>query len=260
MTRLPTVFLSHGSPMLAIEEGPAVAVWRELARTIPAPRAILMVSAHWGTLQPALTGSPAPATIHDFGGFPDPLYHIDYPAEGAPWLAERTATLLAQAGMPVTINPTRGLDHGAWVPLRAMYPDAAIPVVQLSLQPRLDAQHHYRLGQALSALCEEGVLIVASGSLTHNLWDLIPGANEEDARVPGYVRTFQEWMAGRLGQQDAEGAFAWSTAPGGRRAHPSDEHLLPLFVAWGAATDTPPARLHAGISEGALAMDIYRFD
>ncbi|GGY28255.1 DODA-type extradiol aromatic ring-opening family dioxygenase [Paludibacterium paludis] len=258
-SRLPTLFLSHGSPMLAIEAGPAVGAWRELARDMPRPRAILAVSAHWGTLKPALTGSDAPATIHDFGGFPEPLYQIDYPAPGDAALAGRAAAMLGDAGFDTAVNPTRGLDHGAWVPLRAMYPDADIPVVQLALQPREDARHHFRLGETLAALRDEGVLILASGSLTHNLWDLVWGADENDPRVPDYVRAFQDWMGGAVLAGDAETAFGWEAAPGGRRAHPTSEHLLPLFVAWGAAGGGA-SRVHAGISEGALAMDVYRFD
>lgn len=261
MSRLPAVFISHGSPMLAIEPGPAVAVWRELAATLPRPRAILMVSAHWGTLQPALTANPQPPTIHDFGGFPEALYQLDYPAPGDAGLASQAQQLLAGAGFSATLNPSRGLDHGAWVPLRSMYPDADIPVVQLAVQPRENAAHHFALGQALTTLRDAGVLIIASGSLTHNLWDIEPGVDEHDPRVPAYVKAFQSWMAERIATADSRGAFDWSeSGPGGRRSHPSDEHLLPLFVAWGAGAGGTPTRLHQGIAEGALAMDIYRFD
>ena len=262
MTVMPAVFVSHGSPMVALEGGPATAAWRALARELPAPRAVLMVSAHWETAAPAVSATPAPATIHDFGGFPRPLYEIEYPAPGASWLGERVRDLLAAAGLPAAIDRTRGIDHGAWVPLREMYPAADVPVAQLALQTQLGPAHHYRLGQALAALRREGVLIVGSGSLTHNLRDMIFGVTEESPRVPAYVPAFQAWIHDKVLAHDVAALIDYRRlAPGAARAHPGEEHLLPLHVVLGAAgTAAMPRRIHAGIAEGALAMDAYTFE
>lgn len=260
MPDLPAVFLSHGAPTLAVDPGPVGPVWRQLAADLPRPAAILVVSAHWGTAEPVLSVTEKPTTIHDFGGFPDPLYEIEYPAPGAPWLAGRAGQLLTGAGLRVSLNPDRGLDHGAWVPLRVIYPAADVPVVQLSLQPRLGPDHHYRVGLALARLAGEGVLILASGSLTHNLYDVDWGVDESSSRVPAYVRDFQSWFHEKLMAGDLAALLDYRRqAPGAERAHPTDEHLLPIFVALGAGGEAPPERLYAGISEGALAMDVYRF-
>ena len=146
---LPSVFISHGSPMHALQPGPAGAAWRALARRLPRPRAILIASAHWETNIPMLTGAEKPETIHDFYNFPEPLYRLRYPAPGAPSVAKRAQTLLKEAGFTAGIDGCRGLDHGAWSPLLYMYPDADIPVVQISLQPALGPRHHFNLGAAL---------------------------------------------------------------------------------------------------------------
>ena len=262
MTVMPAVFVSHGSPMVALEGGPATAAWRALARELPAPRAVLMVSAHWETAAPAVSATPAPATIRDFGGFPRPLYEIEYPAPGASPRGERVRALLAAAGLPAAIDRTRGIDHGAWVPLREMYPAADVPVAQLALQTQLGPAHHYRLGQALAALRREGVLIVGSGSLTHNLRDMIFGVTEESPRVPAYVPAFQAWIHDKVLAHDVAALIDYRRlAPGAARAHPGEEHLLPLHVVLGAAgTAAMARRIHAGIAEGALAMDAYTFE
>ncbi|MGH8492103.1 MAG: dioxygenase family protein [Moraxellaceae bacterium] len=257
---LPTLFISHGSPMLAVEPGVYGAAWTKIAKALPRPAAILVVSAHWNTRQPALSAASPPATIHDFGGFPADLYEIQYPAPGAPTLAEQVAKLLVEADIPVAIAPDRGLDHGAWVPLRQMYPDADIPVTQLSVQPNLDAAWHLRLGEALRPLREQNVLIIGSGSLTHNLHEF--HFDEFNADVADdYVHAFQDWMYVALQKNDRAALANWlQQAPSARRAHPTPEHLLPLFVAYGAATENPALqRPLANYSGGALAMDCYVF-
>jgi 4,5-DOPA dioxygenase extradiol len=248
--------------MLALDGGPTAKAWRALAAGIPAPRAVLVISAHWETAAPAVTAAVAPSTIHDFGGFPQPLYEIQYPAPGAPWLGARVSDLLAAANLPAAIDAARGIDHGAWVPLREMYPQADVPVVQLALQTHLGAAHHYRLGQALAGLASEGVLIVGSGSLTHNLRDMIPGVSEGSPRVPAYVPAFQDWMHDRVMARDAQALLEYRRrAPAAARAHPSEEHLFPLHVVLGAAGErSVPRRPYAAITEGALAMDVYTFD
>lgn len=260
MNALPSLFLSHGSPMLALDAGKTGTVWQALAQRLPKPRAILMLSAHWLTRTPQVSAAIEPETIHDFGGFPEALYHIDYPAPGAPWLAEEVAGLLEKAGIAASVNPQHGLDHGAWVPLRNMYPDASVPVVQLSLQAQLGPEHHYRLGEALSPLREQGILLVGSGSLTHNLYDVQWNAGDDESAVPAYVTDFQHWMHVKLMENDRVALFNYrNLAPHATRAHPTDEHLLPLFAMLGAASTGPIERVFAGITEGVLAMDIYRF-
>src|SRR5262250_1308100 len=168
---LPTLFLSHGSPMHAIEPGAAGKAWERLGRALPRPRAVLMASAHWETSVPMLTGNQKPQTIHDFGGFPAELFAIRYPAPGDSALATRAVALLKSAGITAGVDGCRGLDHGAWVPLRWMYPKHDVPVVQISVQPTLGTAHHVALGRALAPLADDGVLVVGSGHTTHNLRD-----------------------------------------------------------------------------------------
>lgn len=260
MPTLPSLFVSHGSPMLARHAGRTGNAWHELAEQLPKPQAILMLSAHWLTRHPQVSASPAPATIHDFGGFPEDLYTLQYPAPGAPLLAEQVAQLLGKAGMSATISADHGLDHGAWVPLRNMYPEADIPVAQLSIQPMLGPSHHYRLGQQLSSLREQGVLIIGSGSLTHNLGDVVWNAGDDASHIADYVLTFQDWIHAKLMAGDLHALLDYrQQAPFATRAHPTDEHLLPLFVALGAGGYESIHRYFDGITEGALAMDIYSF-
>ncbi len=258
-SRLPTLFISHGSPLHALEAGAAGASWARLAAQLPRPRALLMVSAHWETTQPALSGSPQPETIHDFYGFPEPLYRIRYPAPGAPELASRARRLLEAAGFEAALDPSRGLDHGAWSPLLHMYPDAGIPVVQLSVQPLCDAAHHLALGRALRPLADESVLIIGSGHMTHNLRDRTPGG--EAAAPLAYAQAFRDWVDARVAARDLDALADYrAQAPHARRAHPSEEHFLPLFVALGAAAENyVAAGVHQGIESGALAMDAYCF-
>jgi 4,5-DOPA dioxygenase extradiol len=258
--RLPTLFISHGSPMHALDAGAAGTAWAQLAARLPRPRTLLMISAHWETDRPALTESAQPETIHDFSGFPEPLYRIRYPAPGAPAVAARARALLQQAGFQVLSDPARGLDHGAWSPLLHMYPDAGIPAVQLSVQTARGAAHHLALGRALRPLATEGVLIVGSGHMTHNLRDRVPGG--ETAPPLAYAQAFRDWIDARVQAGDLAALVDYrSLAPQARRAHPSEEHFLPLFVALGAAADDFRAdRVYQGIESGALAMDSYCFE
>ena len=260
MDALPTFFISHGSPMHAIEPGDAADAWRALAASIPRPRAILVASAHWETGLPMLTGRERLETIHDFGGFPDELYRIRYDAPGAPAVANRAAALLREAGYTAAIDGCRGIDHGAWVPLRYMYPDRDVPVAQISVQPALGTAHHLRLGEVLAPLAAEAVLVIGSGHVTHNLRDFF--ASRHDPRALDYVPGFAEWLNERIAADDRGAVLDYrDRAPAGTRAHPTEEHFMPLFVAWGAAGPGARAtRVLASIDKGALSMDAYRFD
>ena len=260
MHPLPSLYISHGSPMTALNPGLTGKRLSELAAQLPRPNAIVMASAHWLTREPRIGSAETPSTIHDFGGFPAPLYAMRYEAPGAPPLAGDIARLLAQAGFATQVDAERGLDHGAWVPLSLMYPQADIPVVPLSIQPARDPAFHYAVGRALATLRKQGVLVIGSGSITHNLHDL--GAGYSDERQAPYVEPFIEWIERKLVAGDVPALLDYRRqAPFAERAHPTDEHLLPLFVALGAAgADTVAKRIDAGIDLGLLAMDIYRFN
>ncbi len=255
---LPSVFISHGSPMHALQPGAAGDAWKALARRLPRPRAILIASAHWETELPMLTGSAKPETIHDFYNFPEPLYHLRYPAPGAPGVAQRAAALLEEAGLGAAIDGTRGLDHGAWSPLLYMYPQADIPVVQISVQPALGPRHHVAVGNAVKRLSGDGVLIIGSGHMTHNLRDWSRGAG----RPEPYAREFQEWVKEKLEKKELDELIEYRTrSPHGARAHPTDEHFLPLFFALGASGEkAKPERVYDAIDSGVLAMDAYVFN
>ena len=200
MNRLPTVFLSHGSPMHALHPGAAGEAWTRLRQTLPRPNAVLMVSAHWETSMPMLTGNPKPETIHDFGGFPQELYAIRYPAPGAPDVAARAVALLKSAGITAGVDGCRGLDHGAWVPLLRMFPAHDMPVAQVSVQPELGPARHVALGQALAPLAGEGVLIVGSGHTTHNLRDWM--GNPRRTEPLRYAQAFEVCEYGRQPSQE----------------------------------------------------------
>ena len=259
MLRLPTLFISHGSPMNGIEVTPSSEAWASLGRELPRPRALLVASAHWESSVPTLSGSAKPETIHDFGGFPDALFHVRYPAPGAPELATQAAELLKGAGIAAGVNGCRGLDHGAWVPLKWMYANADVPVVQISLQPERGTAHHVELGRALAPLADDGVLIIGSGHATHNLRDWM--MNPRRREPLRYAQEFADWLRERLVAGDTEALIAYrDRAPEATRAHPTEEHFLPLLVAWGAAGDGARAeRMSTGIDGGALVNDSYRF-
>lgn len=260
MARMPALYVSHGSPNLALTpQTPAHRFLAGLADELPRPEAILIVSAHYTTRAPAVATAAKPPMIYDFGGFSRALYEMVYAAPGAPEVSQKAAALLSKAGLPVTEDPERGYDHGVWVPLRIMYPKADIPVGQVSMQPLADARHHHALGRALAPLRDEGVLIVASGSMTHNL-----RAIQRDGlgnAPPAWVTDFTDWMHDRLTAGDREAVLdAIDVAPNAQANHPYDDHLLPLFVALGAANDDEPiTRLHSSYEYGVLAMDTYRF-
>lgn len=260
MSTQPALFISHGSPMLAVTDSPARRYLAELGRSLTLPRAVIVVSAHWetsGGTVVSLAGKPE--TIHDFGGFPKLLFDMQYPAPGQPGLALETVELLARAGFDVRKTSERGLDHGAWVPLKIMFPQAQVPVFQVSMLRGAGPGEHEKLGQALAALRYQNILVIGSGSLTHNLYEF--GGRPIDGPAPSWVSEFADWMHEKLeAGRHAELLDYRRLAPHAQRNHPSEEHLMPLFVAMGAGgADAVARRTHASVEYGVLAMDVYAF-
>lgn len=257
---LPSLFVPHGAPTFARRPGAAGTAMLAAVRALPLPRAIIIVSAHWDTAVPTVGFAERPETIHDFWGFPDELYSLRYPATGCREASSEVVSAIKAAGLPVREDADRGLDHGAWIPLRLMFPDAEVPVIPLSIQSRGGPEQAHALGRALAPLAKKGFLVLASGNLTHNLRDYQLAARS-NGQTPAYVRQFTDWLGERLQARDISALLDYRRqAPGAVQAHPSDEHLLPLFVALGAGGDWPLVeRLHAGIDDYVIAMDAYRF-
>ena len=257
MSRKDAFFVSHGSPMLALQQGEAHQFLKDMGQKLEGATGILVASAHWETSGITISSAAKPATIHDFGGFPNALYEMRYPAPGAPELAQAAQSLLAEAGLTATLDPNRGLDHGAWVPLRLMRPKADIPVAQISIQPHLSPAHHMAVGAACRHLRDEGVIILASGSITHNLREF-RGQGPDAAPEPWAV-AFADWVAEKAEAGDLEALRNFKTeAPNAARNHPSTEHFLPLFVALGAGSvGGEIERLHKSFTYGVLSMDVY---
>lgn len=254
---LPSLFISHGSPMLALEPGASGPALARLAAELPRPKAIVLVSAHWESRELLVASGAQPDTWHDFGGFPAALFAVQYPAPGNPELAAEVAQLLNDNGLPARLDANRPFDHGAWVPLSLMYPAADIPVVQVSLPSREGPALQQRVGEVLAALRGQGILLIGSGSITHNLgelsWHAGPG------RAEPWAQAFRDWMVDKLQADDDQALLNYrQLAPNAVRNHPSDEHLLPLYFARGAGGGFSIA--HQGFTLGALGMDIYRFD
>ncbi len=258
---LPSVFISHGSPMLTVIPAPSRDFLAGLGASIDAqygrPKAILVASAHWETAAPEINAVAVNDTIHDFYGFPRQLYDLRYPAPGDAKLAEHVSDLLCQAGLPSSLDIKRGLDHGAWCPLMLAYPDADIPVLEISVQSHLGPAHHYQLGQALRPLRDEGVLVIGSGSWTHDL-RRFRGQPLDAPETPDVI-AFSDWMDQALVENRRCDLLTYrNRAPFAAQEHPTEEHLLPLFVALGAGGDTAKAeKLHQSATYGILRMDAY---
>ena len=253
------LFVPHGSPMFALHPGTAGAAMSQVAAKLGTPRAIVVVSPHWDTDVPTVGFANRPETIHDFGGFDPRLYEMQYPANGCPEVAAQVVSALQSAGLPVAQDAQRGLDHGAWIPLRQMFPDAGVPVVPLSVQSHLGPEHALRVGQALAPLAAQNILILASGNITHNLRNLM-AVRMQGGATPAYVQDFADWIHTHMTARDVPGLLAYRQQNAGQLAHPTDEHLLPLFTALGAAgPDAQPEAFFRGISDHVIAMDGYTF-
>lgn len=264
---LPSIFVSHGSPMIALQPGAAGAFMQHLGGQITAtfgkPRAILMISAHSTARRPVLLAAAQHHAVYDFGGFDPRLNQLRYDAPGDPALAAQVADLLTQAELPHHVLPQGGLDHGAWTALRYLFPKADIPVLPLAFVPSQSPAQQFALGEALQTLRDDGVLVMGSGSITHNLGRVFGGGAmpSEDAPEIAESAAFRQWMVERSGARDWDALFNYRTqAPFAVDMHPTDEHLLPWFVAAGAGGRAEPAlRLHSGVSMGCLGMDAYAF-
>lgn len=230
---MPVLFVGHGSPMNAIEENPWSEGFRSLAGLVPRPKAVLAISAHWFVAGTFTTGNPHPKTIHDFGGFPDALYAVEYPAPGDVALAKHVTHLVGDARASVRLD--WGLDHGTWSVLHHMLPAADVPVVQLSIDGRMAPADHLALGRALAPLRAEGVLILGSGNITHNLRYAFGQAARGDLALPGWAASFDADVQRALSQHDGKFLTEVVTSEAGRMAHPTLDHYLPLLYAVGAA-------------------------
>lgn len=255
-----TLFVSHGAPNLILHNSEARDFLATYGKNLSDYRGILVVTAHYEAMGPMLTSAAHPPMIYDFGGFEPELRTIIYPAPGSPDLAREAAEALKAAGFDPGMDPQRGFDHGTWVPLALLRPEADLPVVQLSVSPNHDAAWHYRLGQALKPLADSGVLIIGSGAATHNLYEFFRGGYRFDTPVPDWVRTFGDWLDEKAEAGDTKALLDWEKAPFARENHPTEEHLLPFFVAMGAAGEGARGkRIHSSHQYGVLMMDCYAF-
>ncbi len=262
MARMPALFISHGSPLLAVADSAARRFLAGLGARLPPPAAVVTFSAHYDTPVPEVTAGVAPPTIHDFGGFPAELYRLEYPAPGSPPLARDIVARLEAAGLTARLAPERGLDHGAWIPLSLMYPRADVPVLEVSIDSRRSPEEHFALGRALRPLREAGTLLLGSGGATHNLALYAHARGRDDTSPPPeWVEAFNEWTAGAIAARRFDDLFRYlERAPYAAQNHPTPEHFLPLFVTLGAAHDDERgARIHSSYDRGLLSLDAYAF-
>jgi 4,5-DOPA dioxygenase extradiol len=254
-TKTPVFFISHGAPTFAIEPGQLGPQLQALGKELSGLMAVLVVSPHWQTRGVKVMGTAQPETVHDFGGFPASLYTLTYPAAGQPELAREAARLLTAAGFATELDESRGLDHGAWVPLMHLLPDAGVPVFQVSMPANLTTEQAVQMGQALAPLREQGVLILASGSMTHNLYEL----HRPGSQPVAYAKEFASWVKFAVLANARQPLIHYrAEAPHAERAHPTQEHFLPLLVAIGAQTEADQVQaIEGGIDYGVLSMDSY---
>lgn len=254
------VFVPHGAPTFALDPGAAGAAMSQLARQLSTPRAIIVVSPHWDTAVPTVSTATQLETIYDFYGFPEALYRIKYPATGCPEGAQEVVAALQKRFDHVATDPTRGLDHGAWTPLRQMFPDADIPIIAVSNQSHAGTAHALAMGEALEELTHKGFLVIGSGNITHNLGDYRMAAMQ-GGQTPAYVQCFADWVESELTNHHVQRMIDYRQhSREGVRSHPTEDHLLPLFVAMGAAgKDANAKAFYRGISSYVIAMDGYTF-
>lgn len=253
ISKLPALFISHGAPTLAIEQSATTSALARIGHNLPKPRAIVIMSAHWISSKLEISSNPKPKTWHDFSGFDRQLHEFQYPASGHAALAESLSQQLSARGINAVVNPLRVSDHGVWSPVSHLYPQADVPIVQISLPQHYDSVACYQLGAQLSRLREEQILIIGSGNITHNLQALRWQADSVDKTA----KDFKLWLLQQL-KSDIPAALDWQQYPNYKNIHPSDEHLLPLFFALGAGQRVNV--VHQSMAHHSLGMDIYRFD
>ncbi|OIK11335.1 dioxygenase [Bacillus sp. MUM 116] len=257
---MPSLFIAHGAPLLAIENNEYTQFITQLGQSMPRPKAIVVFSAHWESNVQKVSEVDTYSTIYDFGGFDPALYTIQYPAKGQLETAKEIEELFTQNGVPFQIETTRGLDHGSWVVLRLLYPNADIPVIAMSVNPNLTPEEQYKIGQSLAALREKDILIIGSGGTVHNLravkW-------ADNGQVDSWALEFDEWLAFHLKNWDVDTLFNYEKlAPNAPYAVPpyGNEHFVPLFYALGAADDTKKAELlHRSFRYGNLSHSVWQF-
>lgn len=259
---LPVLFVSHGSPMFAVQPGqagPALGAWARAHAPAQQLKGIVLMSPHWMTRGIGVMAAPRPETWHDFGGFPPALYALEYPAPGSPGLAEQVLNLLRAADLPADTDLERPFDHGCWVPLMHLYPEASVPVVQVALPADVGPDEVYAVGQALAPLREQGILLVGSGSMTHNLHEL----RREDGPTEPYVTSFCGWVHDTLMSGDLPAMMDYrNRAPHAARAHPTDEHFLTIYFAlgaalWGQADSPRPQYITRDVQFRSISMDAF---
>ncbi|PWI33310.1 dioxygenase [Vibrio albus] len=259
MNRQPSLFISHGSPMMAVEKSKTSVFLSRLGKQLTKPDAVVVFSAHFDLADNiVITAGKNPETIHDFYGFPEELYSIRYPAPGSPELATDIAERFIQAGLNPVLDEQRGWDHGLWIPLRLMFPEATIPVVQISINSRLGAQRNFDYGQLLAPLRDNNVLIIGSGGISHNLRELFnpqPTPNRKEM-----VQAFTDWVSQKLGSGDTQALLNYmDDAPYVLFNHPTQEHFLPLIAAMGSGKNGSAKKIHQDTEYDILAMDAYLF-
>ena len=266
MTAFPSLFVSHGAPNLVLHESPARDFFdhfgRDLEQERGRPKAILIASAHFDMPIPSFSADENPGMLYDFNGFEEELYAQIYSAPGSPQIATIAVSLLARAGFPAQKIAGRGFDHGVWVPLSLLYPEADIPVVQMAILAKQGAAYHIALGRVLAPLRRQGVLIVGSGSLTHNLYEVFNGGRAFDAPAEDWVQDFDDWVLTKAEAGAIDDIADYRIlAPHARDNQPTEEHFLPLPFAFGAAGEGAKGkRVHASIERGVMAMDAYIFE
>ncbi len=254
---LPALFISHGSPMMAVDAGEVANAMHRMSINLPQPHAIIVVSAHWESDALEVSTASRPETWHDYTGFPKELFQIRYPAPGSPALAERIIHLLNDRGFDAHGNALRPRDHGVWAPLLHLYPEAGTPIIQISIPRTFSPEQLFNLGQALISLRSQQILLIGSGSITHNLSELL--FRDQYAAAPDWASRFKNWMIQKLNTSDYGAVLNWKfEAPNAQQNHPTDEHLKPLFFVMGAGSRF--SVVHSSFTMGSLGMDIYRFD
>lgn len=253
-SKMPVLFIGHGNPMNAIEDNDYTKMLHALGKRLPKPKAIVCISAHWMTKGTWLTSMPFPKTIHDFYGFPKPLFDVQYPAPGSPELAEKLSQIF---GFKLDSSEW-GLDHGTWAVLKHLYPKADIPVIQLSLSALESSEYHYKCGEKLKPLRDEGILIIGSGNIVHNLRTIDFAS---DAKALSWAVTFDEWVKERLLKRDFSALIHEALeSPDGKRSHPSHEHWLPLLYTLGAADKEDELTMEfEGIQNASISMRSLMF-